>query len=66
MINDDPNSRCEVLTSNGPITLKNLTMLPRIVFSKNQPVHRFSNNYDMLTGRKLLKNAQSVIITNIV
>ena len=58
------NSRCEVLTSNGPITLNDLIMLPRnSIFKKTEPfyVHRFSNNYDMLIGRKLLKNAQSVI-----
>jgi len=57
-------SRCEVLTSNGPITLNNLIMLPRnSIFKKTEPfyMHKLSNNYYMLIDRQLLKNEQSVI-----
>lgn len=58
------NTKSEVLTSNGPITLNKLVMLPsNSIFKTNEPfyLHNFSINYDILIGRKLLKNAQSII-----
>jgi len=48
------NSRCEDVKTNGPITLNNRNS---ILKKKTEPfyVHRFSNNNDMLIGKKLMK-----------
>lgn len=57
-------TKCEVCTSNGPITLNNSFILPNSNITKTPEhiyLHNFSNDYDEQIGRKLLNITKTII-----
>jgi len=58
------NTKCGVFTSNGDIILnKSITIPSNNIFNSPEQIylHDFSEDYDLLIGRKLLSDGQSTI-----
>jgi len=58
------NTKCEIFTSNGAIILNESVTIPSSnIFNRSVQfyLHDFSENYDLLTGRNLLSDGQSII-----